>query len=78
MGDKAITGFVAVIMAIIGVAIVAVLVSKNANTGNVLTAGGGAFSNILKTALAPVSTSGGPLSGGVSSANLSQGFTFLQ
>lgn len=74
MGDKAITGFVAIIMAIIGVAIVAVLVSKNANTGSVLTAGGGAFSSILKTALSPVSTSGQ----GLSSGNLSNGFTFLQ
>ncbi len=75
MGDKAITGIVAVIMAVIGVAIVAVLVSKNANTGSVLTAGGGAFSSILKTALAPVSSTGTGVSG---STNLSQGFTFLQ
>lgn len=74
MGDKAITGFVAIIMAIIGVAIVAVLVSKNANTGSVLTAGGGAFSSILKTALSPISTTGSSLGGG----NLSNSFTFLQ
>jgi uncharacterized protein YejL (UPF0352 family) len=67
MGDKAITGIVAVIMAIIGIAIVAVLVSKQAQTSSVLTAGGNAFSNILKTALSPVSSS-----------NLSQGFSFLQ
>lgn len=67
MKDSAVTGIVAIIMAIIGVAIVAVLVSKQANTASVLTAGGGAFSNILKTALAPVSSS-----------NLNQGFSFLQ
>lgn len=66
MGDKVITGIVAVLMAIIGIAIVAVLVSKQANTASVLTAGGGAFSGILKTALAPVSSS-----------NLNQGFSFL-
>lgn len=77
MGDKAITGFVAVIMAIIGVAIVAVLVSKNANTGSVLTAGGSAFSNILGTALGPVSSTGSGF-GGLSTSNLSQGFSFLQ
>jgi len=77
MGDKAITGIVAVIMAVIGVAIVAVLVSKNANTGSVLTAGGGAFSSILNTALSPVSSTGSGF-GGLSSSNLSQGFTFLQ
>jgi hypothetical protein len=73
MGDKAITGFVGVIMAIIGVAIVAVLVSKNANTAGVLGAGGSAFGGILKTALSPVSGSTG-----FSTSNLNSGFSFLQ
>lgn len=70
MKDSVITGIVAILMAIIGVAIVSVLVSKNANTSGVLTAGGGAFSSILKTALAPVS--------GSSTSSLGQGFSFLQ
>lgn len=58
MGDKAITGVVAIITAIIGVAIIAVLVSKQSNTSGVLTAGGNAFSSILKTAVSPVSSGG--------------------
>ena len=62
MGDKAVTGIIAIITAIIGVAIIAVLVSNQSNTSGVLTAGGNAFSSILKTAVSPV-TGGGGLSG---------------
>ena len=40
---------------IIGLAIVAVIVSQRANTANVLTAGGNAFSGLIKAAVAPVS-----------------------
>jgi hypothetical protein len=39
---------------VIGVAILAVLVSNRAQTGNVLAAAGGAFSNVLSAATAPV------------------------
>jgi hypothetical protein len=59
MGENAITAIVTVLTAIIGVAIVAVLVSKQADTGNVLIAGGKAFSDILKTAVSPVTGGGG-------------------
>ncbi len=55
MGERAITGAVAIVTAIIGVAIVAVLVSKQSDTANVFTSGGNAFANILKTAVSPVS-----------------------
>lgn len=51
------TGLIAVISAIIGVAIIAVLVSKNSNTDKVLTAGGNAFSGIIGAAVNPVSGS---------------------
>jgi len=37
----------AILMAVVGVAILAVLVSRNAQTGSVLQAGGQAFSSIL-------------------------------
>lgn len=57
------TSIVTVLMAIIGVAIVAVLVSPKANTGQVLTAGGSAFSGVLGTALSPVTGSSSGLSG---------------
>jgi len=56
-------GIVAVVIAIIGIAALAVLVSKQANTAGVLTAGGGALSNLLQTALSPVSSGGGGLPG---------------
>lgn len=54
MTEKLFTTVVTVLMAIIGVAIIAVLVSKNAQTSDVLKAGSGAFSDILKTALSPL------------------------
>jgi len=59
MTDSLVTSVVTVLMAIIGVAIIAVLVSRNANTAGVLSAGSGAFSNILGTALSPVSQPSG-------------------
>lgn len=54
MGDQLITSVVTVLTAIIGVAIIAVLVSKQANTTGVIQAGGSAFSGALGTALSPV------------------------
>jgi hypothetical protein len=50
LGDSVVT----VLLAIIGVAVIAVLVSKQANTGSVLTSGGGAISQALGCALSPV------------------------
>ena len=49
----------AVLLAVVGVATLAVLVSRNANTAGVLQAGGSAFSSILGTAVSPVSGMGG-------------------
>ena len=65
MGDKAITGVVTIITAIIGVAIIAVLVSKQAQTASVLSAGGNAFTNILKAAVSPVSGGSSSLTSGL-------------
>jgi hypothetical protein len=50
LGDSIVT----VITAIIGVAIIAVLVSNQAQTGQVLTSAGTAFSSVLGAALSPV------------------------
>jgi len=61
MSDKIITGIVSILTAIIGVAIIAVLVSRNTETANVLTAGGKAFSSILSAAVSPVMGSGSTL-----------------
>lgn len=44
---------------IIGVAIVAALISPNAQTANVAKAAGGAFSGALGTALSPLTGGGG-------------------
>jgi acid phosphatase family membrane protein YuiD len=65
MGDSLITAVVSILMAIVGVAIIAVLVSKNANTTGVISAGGSAFSGALGTALSPVTGGGfGSFTGG--------------
>ena len=59
MGDQLITSVTSVLMAIVGVAIIAVLVSKNANTTGVIQAGSQGFSGALGTALSPVTGSSG-------------------
>jgi hypothetical protein len=46
-------------MAIVGVGIIAVLVSKNANTSQVIQSTGQAFSQSLATAVSPVTGSNG-------------------
>ena len=46
-------------IAIIGVATLAVLVSRNSNTSGVINAGGNAFVNALNAATAPVRSGGG-------------------
>jgi hypothetical protein len=59
MGNQLVNSVVTVAVAIIGVAIVAVLVSKNANTSGVISAGSTGFSQALSTAISPVTGSGG-------------------
>lgn len=62
MGDQLIASVVTVATAIVGLAIIAVLVSKQANTSQVITSGGSAFSQALTAAVSPI-TGGGGLSG---------------
>ena len=52
---------VSIFLAIVGVAIVAVLVSKNTQTAQVIQAAGSAFGNSLAVAVSPASMSGGNL-----------------
>lgn len=75
--SDAVSSIVTILLAIIGVAIVAVLVSPSAQTGNVLMAGGGAFSNILSSALSPIQGGGGILGAnmGALGNGLLSGFT---
>ena len=58
MSDHTITAIVSIITAMIGVAIISVLVSNQAQTGSVITAGGNALGTVLKAATAPVSGGG--------------------
>lgn len=58
MGDWMNT-LIAVAVAVIGLATLAVIVSKQANTAGVITAGAGGLGTIIKAAVAPVSGMGG-------------------
>jgi PRD1 phage membrane DNA delivery len=68
--DKVLTGILSVLTMVVGVAIVAVLVSNKAQTGSVLTAGGNAFSSILSAAVAPVTGGTGFSPNGLQLPNL--------
>ena len=62
MGKEAIEGIITVATAIVGVAIIATLVSRNADTANVLSAGGSALAKSLNAATSPVTGNGGGIS----------------
>ena len=57
MSEQLVSSVTSVLLAIVGVAIIAVLVSKNANTTGVISAGGSAFSQDLGTAISPITGS---------------------
>jgi hypothetical protein len=57
MGNQIVTALVTVATAIVGVAIIAVLVSQKAQTSNVIQAAGKAFASDLQAAVSPVSGS---------------------
>jgi PRD1 phage membrane DNA delivery len=63
MGDQVISSVVTVATAIVGVAILAVLVSKQANTAQVLQAATGGFAQDLSAAVSPITGGGGLGSG---------------
>lgn len=52
--DKLSSGLITVFTALIGVAIIATLVSRNANTANVVTSVAQGFAGDLSSAIAPV------------------------
>lgn len=68
--SDAVTGIVTVATAIVGLAIVATLVSNRANTSNVIAAGGNAFSGAINAAVSPIT--GGP---GLSLPSLQSGLS---
>lgn len=65
MSNEFLGSIVTVLTAIIGVAILSVLVSKNANTAGVISAGGSAFAQDLGAATAPVTGGSLGITGGM-------------
>ena len=70
MSEQIVTAVVSVLIALVGLAIIATLVSKNAATSNVLAAGSQGFSNSLLAATSPV---GGGGFGGLQGLSFSGG-----
>ncbi len=70
------TAIVSILTAVIGVAMLATLVSRNANTVGVIQAGSSGFSNILGTALSPVTGSSSGFAANNNSFNLNTGGLF--
>jgi hypothetical protein len=58
MGEQVIEALVAIATAVIGIAIIAVLVGRQSQTSSVISSAGGALSSIIKSAVAPVSGGG--------------------
>ncbi len=54
MSEKFITAGVTILVAIVGVAVVALLVSQSSQTAGVLTASAGGFRDVLCAALSPI------------------------
>jgi hypothetical protein len=73
MGDHMITSIVSIMTAIVGVAVLAVLVSKNAQTPSVIQSAGNAFAADLTAAEGPVSGNSGGLSMPTLGGNTGQG-----
>lgn len=59
MENNLINGVVSILAAIVGVAVIAVLVSNKAQTGSILTAGGNAFSTAIQAAVSPITGGSG-------------------
>lgn len=64
MGDQLISSVVTVLTGITALAVIAVLVSRNANTSGVITAGATGFAKDLEAAVSPVSGGFGGFTGG--------------
>lgn len=60
--DRLTEAVVTIAVAIVGLATLAVLVSRNANTSGVITAGGNSFSKALGVAISPITGGGNQMS----------------
>lgn len=63
MSDNLMTGVVTIVLGILGVATLAVIFSKNANTAGVIGAGGGALAQDIGAAVSPITGAG--IGGGI-------------
>jgi membrane DNA delivery protein len=70
MGDKLIESLTTVAVAITGIALIAVLVSRQANTAGVLSAGATGFAQDIAAAVSPVSGGSFNYGGGASLPSL--------
>jgi hypothetical protein len=59
MNDSLVTALVSIVLAIVGLATLAVIVSPNAQTGNVIKAGAGGLAADIGAAVAPVTGGSG-------------------
>ena len=59
MGKETLDTITGIVTAIIGLAIISVILSKNANTSAVITSAGSALSGDISAATAPITGSGG-------------------
>jgi len=56
--NQLVNGVIVILTAIVGVAILSVILSRNSQTAGVIKAGSSGFSDILNTAMSPVTGSG--------------------
>lgn len=61
MSDNLATGIVTIALGILGVATLAVIFSKSANTSGVIQAGGSALANNILAAVSPITGGGGSI-----------------
>ena len=66
MGNDLVSSAVTVMVGIVGLATIAVLVSKNANTSGVISAAASGFASDLSAAVSPVTGGSGSFTGGSS------------
>jgi PRD1 phage membrane DNA delivery len=59
MTNRIFADLMTIATAIIGLAIIAVIVSKQADTGNVITQAGSAFGSVIKAAVSPLGSGSG-------------------
>jgi hypothetical protein len=75
LDEKIITAGVTILLGIVGVAVLALLVSNASDTSNVISAGSGGFACVLKTAITGKNACGG--TGGISlTPNVNSTITF--